>query len=161
MLTECAADAGLPPRPDVLDGVGQLLLLRDIRPSLPLLYYAGGGNPFWVLGSFVEAINRAKDELVDPDAFDAFVERERQLYELRTGDYAEALERLARMGTFAPLRPVRTAYAELRRHEMARQAGDPAADPRPERVEREADKEARRTVGGSGWIRRPRPALRA
>ena len=35
VLTESAADAGLPPNPDVLDGVGQVLLLRDIRPQLP------------------------------------------------------------------------------------------------------------------------------
>src|SRR3954447_22730680 len=39
ILTENAGDAGLPARPDVLDGVGQALLLRDILPDLPLLYY--------------------------------------------------------------------------------------------------------------------------
>jgi superfamily I DNA/RNA helicase len=37
ILTESAADAGLPPRPDVLDGVAQVLLLKDIRPNLPRL----------------------------------------------------------------------------------------------------------------------------
>lgn len=36
ILTETAADAGLPPRPDVLDGVGQVLLLTDFAPDLPL-----------------------------------------------------------------------------------------------------------------------------
>ena len=39
VLTESAADAGLPARPDVLDGVGQMLLLQDLRaraaPPLP------------------------------------------------------------------------------------------------------------------------------
>ena len=34
ILTESAADAGLPARPDVLDGVGQVLLLRTSAPSL-------------------------------------------------------------------------------------------------------------------------------
>ena len=45
VLTESAVDAGLPTRPDVLDGIGQVLLLRDIRPDLPLTYFAGGSNP--------------------------------------------------------------------------------------------------------------------
>src|SRR5262249_10534284 len=65
-LTESAPDAGLPAQPDVLDGIGQVLLLRDIRPALPLLYYAGGGNPNYWLDQFVAFINRAKDELVTP-----------------------------------------------------------------------------------------------
>ena len=37
VLTESAPDAGLPPRPELLDGIGQVLVLRDIRPQLPLL----------------------------------------------------------------------------------------------------------------------------
>ena len=62
ILTENAADAGLPPRPDVLDGVGQVLLLRDIRPSLALVYHTRLVRS----ASFVQFINRAKDELVTP-----------------------------------------------------------------------------------------------
>jgi superfamily I DNA/RNA helicase len=42
ILTENAADAGLPPRPDVLDGVAQVLLLKDIRPQLSLVYHGTG-----------------------------------------------------------------------------------------------------------------------
>ena len=45
ILADNAADAGLKPNPDVLDGIGQVLLLRDIRPDLPLVYHAGGSNP--------------------------------------------------------------------------------------------------------------------
>ncbi len=74
ILTENAADAGLPPRPDVLDGVRQVLLLKDIRPSLSLIYH---GTEWW-LGSMVQFINRAKDELVTPDDFEAFVAEERR-----------------------------------------------------------------------------------
>src|SRR5258708_76597 len=62
ILTETAADAGLPPRPEVLDGIAQVLLLKDIRPQLSLVYHSD-----WWLGSFVQFINRAKDELVSPD----------------------------------------------------------------------------------------------
>ena len=66
VLTESAADAGLPAQPDVLDGIGQILLLRDLRPNLQLLYYAGGSNPNYWLDQFVAFVNRAKDELVTP-----------------------------------------------------------------------------------------------
>ncbi len=69
ILTERAADAGLPPRPDVLDGVAQVLLLRDIRPDLGLVYH----STEWWLGDIVGFINRFKDELVSPDHIDAFV----------------------------------------------------------------------------------------
>ena len=39
ILTENGGDAGLPARPDVLDGVGQVLLLRDLAPELGLVYH--------------------------------------------------------------------------------------------------------------------------
>ena len=45
ILTESAGDAGLPPRPDVLDGIAQVLLLKDIRPELGLVYQAPSGKP--------------------------------------------------------------------------------------------------------------------
>ncbi len=64
VLTESAAEADMPPNPDVLDGVGQLLLIRDLRPSLDLVYHGD-----WAYNDFVKFINRAKDELVTPDAF--------------------------------------------------------------------------------------------
>src|SRR3954465_14951236 len=67
VLTEQAAEAGLPAQPDVLDGIGQILLLRDLRPNLPLVYHSGGSNPNFWLDQFVGFINRAKDELVTPD----------------------------------------------------------------------------------------------
>ncbi len=40
VLRESASEAGMPPNPDVLDGVGQLLLISDLRPSLELIYHA-------------------------------------------------------------------------------------------------------------------------
>ncbi len=46
ILTENAADAGLPPRPDVLDGVGQVLLLNDLAPDLPLVYHSLESGPW-------------------------------------------------------------------------------------------------------------------
>ena len=63
ILTENAADAGLPPRPDVLDGIGQVLLLRDVVPELALIYHFRSN---WAYANFVQFINRAKDEFVTP-----------------------------------------------------------------------------------------------
>src|SRR4051812_45025237 len=50
ILTENAGDAGLPARPDVLDGVAQVLLLRDILADVPLVYHSRSN---WSLGGLV------------------------------------------------------------------------------------------------------------
>ncbi len=152
VLTESSADAGLPSHPEVLDGVGQLLLLQGLRPNLHLRYHGDYSFP-----GFVQFINRAKDELVAPDDFDAFVEAERAEYERRHGSWAEAAVRLENQGNLAPLRKVRFAYAERRAHERAAGAG---ADERAGKaaanaagdgaVEKTADREARRTLAGDG-----------
>ncbi len=157
ILVESAPDAGLPSTPDVLDGVGQMLLLRDIRPALPLLYYAGGGNPNYWLDRFVGFINRAKDELVSPDGFDAFVASEQAAFEARFGPYGLALGRLDALGAIDRGRKeTHDAYVGFRRAERGADAGDPAADPDFEKVEKMADREARRTVAGTGRAVGPR-----
>jgi DNA helicase II / ATP-dependent DNA helicase PcrA len=151
VLTESAPDAGLPSLPDVLDGVGQVLLLRDIRPGLPLRYYAGRGSIDWWLGAFVAFINRAKDELVGPDDFDAFVAGERRAFEARFGPFPVAADRLDALGTFDQGRlEARAAYARFRGAARAAEAGEPSADPGFEGVEKAADREARRSVHGDG-----------
>ena len=154
VLTESATDAGLPAQPDVLDGIGQLLLLRDIRRDLPLLYYSGRGNPNYWLDQFVSFINRAKDELVTPDDFAAFADRERLAFEERFGSYERALERVKAQGNLDPLRAIRSAYAAFRREERAEEAGDDDAGAGLEAVEKVADREARRAVAGDGSARR-------
>jgi len=152
ILVESAPDAGLPSMPDVLDGVGQVLLLRDLRPGLPLLYYSGRGNPFLGLDRFVAFINRAKDELVSPDDFDAYVAAEQAAFESRYGPYERALERLEALGSFDRGRnDTRGAYASFRATERAAAAGEPAADPDFEKVEKIAFREARRAVWGTGY----------
>jgi DNA helicase-2/ATP-dependent DNA helicase PcrA len=150
VLTESAADAGLPAQPDVLDGIGQILLLRDLRPNLQLLYYAGGSNPNYWLDQFVAFVNRAKDELVTPDDFDVYVDLERAAFEARHGSYERALERLQAQGNLAPVREVRKAYADFRQVERAEEAGDENANADLTRVEKAADREARRTISGDG-----------
>ena len=126
ILTENAADAGLPPRPDVLDGIAQVLLLKDLRPDLHLVYH---GTEWW-LGSFVQFINRCKDELVRPADFDAFVAEERRVFEARYGSFEVAADRLALNGNLRPLREVRKAYAWARTNERAEARGEaPEYDP--------------------------------
>ncbi len=146
ILTENAADAGLPPRPDVLDGVAQVLLLKDIGPQLPLIYHYRSN---WGLGNFVQFINRAKDELVSPDHFDAFVAEERRVFEERYGSFEAAAVRLAAQGNLDPLRKVRGAYAGVRANERAEDRGE-TREYRVDEVERTADREARRTIAGTG-----------
>ncbi len=157
LLVESAPDAGLPSTPDVLDGVGQVLLLRDIRPGLPLLYYAGRGNPNLWLDRFVAFINRAKDELVSPDDFDAFVATEQAAFESRFGPCERALERLEALGAIDRGRKdAHDAYARYRAAVRAADGGDPAASPDFAKVEKAASREARRAVAGTGAVVAPR-----
>ncbi len=144
ILTENAADAALPPHPDVLDGVAQVLLLKDIRPGLPLVYHSD-----WWLGGFVQFINRAKDELVHPDEFAAFVADERHVFEDGYGSFEAAATRLERQGNLEPLRKVRGAYAGIRANERAEARGE-EPDYDPGAAHKVADREARRTIAGSG-----------
>jgi len=146
ILTENAADAGLPPRPDVLDGVAQVLLLTDITPGLPLVYHRRAN---WQYGDFVKFINRAKDELVTPDDFDAFVAVERRVFEDRSGSFDAAAARLEIQGNLEPLRKVRGDYAKVRANERAEARGE-TRDYRPDEADKTADREARRTIAGTG-----------
>ncbi|MGZ8438703.1 MAG: UvrD-helicase domain-containing protein, partial [Candidatus Limnocylindrales bacterium] len=145
ILTENAADAGLPPHPDVLDGVAQVLLLKEIRPQLHLVYHGD-----WWLGGFVQFINRAKDELVTPDDFDAYVDEERRTFEARNGSFEAAAARLEAQGNLKPLRDVRAAYAGIRANERAEARGE-TPDYKSDAADRIADREARRTIAGTGY----------
>ena len=119
ILTENAADAGLPPRPDVLDGVAQVLLLRDIRPQLaPRLPRHR-----------VVARRRSSSSSTGPRTsssrpadFDAFVAEERRVFEARYGSFEAAADRLALQGNLTPLREVRGAYAGRPRERARRGA---------------------------------------
>src|SRR4051794_25488171 len=146
ILTENAGDAGLPARPDVLDGVGQALLLRDILPDLPLIYHTRAN---WTINNLVGFINRAKDELVGPDEYERFVAEERRVFEVRNGSFEAAVDRLAAQGNLAPLRSIRGAYAAVRVNERATAQGD-APDYDTGVFDKAADREARRTVAGTG-----------
>ena len=152
VLTEAGPEAGLPARPDVLDGIGQMLLLRDLEPGLDLLYHAG----WWALGPFVQFINRAKDELVTPDDMDAYVAEERAVFETRHGSFADALSRLEQQGNLTLPRGMRKEYAKLRKFERAEARGDELTEDRRPDPDKAADREARRTVLGTGAVKNAR-----
>ncbi len=149
VLTESAADAGLPSVPEVLDGPGQLLLLWDLRPELGLRYYGE-----FAYRALVDFINRAKDELVTPEEVARFADAEREEYERRYGRrFADAEARLMTVGSLDPLRPVQRAYAGTRAAERAESLVLPPRRPRPDDPARVAEREARRTIAGDGSAR--------
>ena len=118
ILSDSAGEAGMPPNPDVLDGVGQLLLLRDLQPALALVYHSE-----WQLQEIVSFINRAKDELVTPAGFDVFVAEERRVFEAQYGDYDAVAAQLLTGGRLDGPRKVRADYARIRVQERAEALG--------------------------------------
>ena len=149
VLTESAADAGLPAVLEVLDGPAQLLVLRDLRPELGLRYYS---DPSFK--GLVDFINRAKDELATPEDVARFADAERQEYERRYGGrFADVEARLLAAGILEPVRAVQRAYAATRAAERAEELGLPARASRPDDPARIAEREARRTMAGDGTAR--------
>ena len=157
ILTESSADAGLPARPEVLDGVGQLLLLRGMHEALDLRYHSEYSH-----ADFVKFINRAKDELVTPDDFEEWVDTERAIFEERYGSYEAIEERLRMTGTVRGTKETRGVYASLRAWERARDNGTLAPTPpgkkprKPPRPAAIADREARRVTAGDGHAHPPK-----
>ncbi len=148
VVSDAAAEAGMPANPEVLDGIGQVLLLRNLEAELGLIYH----SLRWAASGLVKFINRAKDELVSPADFERFVARERAVFEQAYGSYPDALAELGARGNLKAPRAVRSEYARLREHERADafatlDVGDHAPDPA-----RKAQLEARRTVLGTGAV---------
>ncbi len=143
VLSESAAEADMPPNPDVLDGVGQLLLIRDLRPNLDLVYHGD-----WAYNDFVKFINRAKDELVTPG-------RLRRLRDAGASNLRGPIRQLRRCRR--PPGHERQPAAGARRAQRVRAAATQRAARnrqgdrvRPNAPEKAADREARRTISGTG-----------
>jgi superfamily I DNA/RNA helicase/RecB family exonuclease len=140
ILGEHRAELGLQDQPIVLDGVGQRLLLRELRPRFAnFVYYRTALDSHWTYGRFADLIGRAKDELVTPEEYGAFARARREAFDFRYGldAYDEALADIRRRDVEGRLRGVR----ETRR---ALANGDDAAG-------RMANREARREATGGGW----------
>ncbi len=137
VLREHGTEIGLPAQLEVLDDVGQLMLLAEVVPSLKLVYHAPAVLSADALRGFAAVISRAKDELVGPAAFHEFADRKRAELEAQfgAGAYQRALADLPSVGERGPA-------AEVRR---ALRSGS---------AEAVADREARRQLG-EAW--RPAP----
>lgn len=96
LLTTHRAELGLREGGSVLDGIGQTLLLRELRPKLGhLLYYdLGAPNSTWTLARFADLISRAKDELVTPEEYAAYADARKQAFDFQFGmdAFDEAIE---------------------------------------------------------------------
>ena len=96
LLRDNRAEAGLAQTSDLLDEIGQRLLLRELRPRLRnFVYHNVAGWP-GATDYFADVISRAKDELVTPAEFEAFVDARRAAFVVTWGADAwpEALESL-------------------------------------------------------------------
>lgn len=64
----------LGPDPSLFDRSDAIEVLEDILPTLPLVHYRNLWDPEMVLREMLSAISRAKDELVDPPAYEALAQ---------------------------------------------------------------------------------------
>lgn len=135
ILQDNAAEAGLPDRVEVLDSIGQRLLLNELRGDLDLLYHGFADLP-GQLGRLAALVNRARDELVTPAEYRRYVDERLAAFEAihGAGAHDRTIAELRDRGDLAPVRQVRRALVR---------GGDAEA-------ERAADREARRAASGTG-----------
>lgn len=137
LLAAHRAELGLADGGGVLDQIGQQLLLLELRPQMSgFSYHDLSLNPGPVLRGFAAMIGRAKDELVTPADYAAFVDDRRRAFEAEFGDWETAAEAIAGRRRDNELGPIKQVRAELR-HSI--EAG-----------EKRADREARRQASGIG-----------
>ncbi len=139
VLSDHHADLGLADNADVLDGVGQRLLLRELRPQFADFIYHGLARDPNAAGRFADVIGRAKDELVTPDEYLAFANARREAFELTygSGEFEKVLGTLRERDGLGSLWQV-----QVVRRELAKGGRDAAT--------KIANREARRDVSGTG-----------
>lgn len=155
LLTTHRAELGLAETGDVLDQIGQVLLLRELRPQMRhFLYHDLAVNPNPTLGRFAQLISRAEDELVTPEEFAAFVEAKKRAFAFEFGaaDWDEALDSLRQRRAENQLGPIWEVRRQLRDRAEAARTADRAA-------RRQASGTATRSGGGASprsnktWLR--------
>jgi superfamily I DNA/RNA helicase/RecB family exonuclease len=139
VLSDHRADLGLSENSDVLDQVGQRLLLRELRPFfMDFLYHPMARDPNSA-GRFAEVISRAKDELVTPAEFLAFAQSKRDEFDqaFGAGEFEHAIAELRERDALGRLWQVQAVRRELAK------GGREAAD-------KVASRESRRDISGTG-----------
>jgi superfamily I DNA/RNA helicase/RecB family exonuclease len=139
ILSDHRSETGLAEGTDVLDGVGQRLLLRELRPRFAHFLYHGLARDPAAGNRFADVISRAKDELITPQEYVAFAAARREAFELKfgSGTFDEVVEQLRRRDAEGTLWQVR-----LVRRDLAKGG--------PEAATKTASREARRQIGGTG-----------
>src|SRR5262245_50223220 len=139
VLSDNRSDLGLSANADVLDQVGQRLLLRELRPGFVDFVYHAMARDANAAGRFADVIGRAKDELVTPVEFEAFAEARREAFDLThgVGEFDKAISRLRERDALGSLWQVKVVRRELVSN------GREAAD-------KIAGRESRRDVSGTG-----------
>ena len=140
LLREHRTEANVARDADLLDEVGQRLLLRDLLPHMrEFLYYDLSWNAMATFGRFAEMISRAKDELVTPAEYAAYARRQHAAFEKHhgAGAYEAAVEDLRSRRTGDEVRRIKQVRSDLLRN------GE-------ESGAKIADREARRTADGAG-----------
>ncbi len=139
ILSDHRAELGLDVNADVLDAVGQRLLLRELRPRFADFVYHPMARDRNAAGRFADVISRAKDELVTPDEYRTFAQARREAFEVRygLGEFDHAVEGLRRRDAEGTAWQVRLVRRDL-------------VNSGPEAGRRTADREARREVAGTG-----------
>ena len=115
LLADNRADLGLAENPDVLDGVGQRLLLRELRPRLGHFLYHAMARDSNAAGRFADVISRAKDELVTPQEYTAFAQAKREAFEIKygAGTFEQVLAELRERDALGRLWQVKAVRSEL------------------------------------------------
>ncbi len=139
VLSDNRADLGLAANADVLDQVGQRLLLRELRPGFVEFVYHAMARDANAAGRFADVISRAKDELVTPAEFEAFAQAKREAFELThgVGEFEKSIQTLRERDALGSLWQVKVVRRELATN------GREAAD-------KIASRESRRDVSGTG-----------
>ena len=145
ILSDHRADLGLAENNDVLDGVGQRLLLRELRPQFAHFLYHPMARDVNGAGRFAEVISRAKDELVTPDEYIAHANRQRSEFEARYGAsvFEKAVEELRERESKGNLWQVQLVRRDLAKGGL-------------EAAQKTAGREARREASGIGQALWPR-----
>src|SRR6188508_1428215 len=96
ILSDNRAEVGLAEGADVLDQVGQRLLLRELRPQFAHFVYHPMARDQNAAARFADVIGRAKDELVTPDEYLAYAHARRQAFEFENGagEFEKTIDRL-------------------------------------------------------------------
>ena len=146
VLSDHRAELGLAEGADVLDQVGQRLLLRELRPQFAHFLYHGMARDQNAAARFADVISRAKDELVTPEEYLAYAHARREAFDIQNGaeEFEKTVDRLREKEARGNLWQV-----NLVRRELVNRGADAAAKIANREARREIAEQARPSGGSS------------